>query len=73
MFFLKDGFCHCDKKDKCDGVKEKISYRTVERNNPHKTKLAVASFGPGTITLFCMLKTFKFYSPGVYDDLDCGR
>lgn len=30
-------------------------------------------FGPGSISVQCARKTFKFYSSGIYDDPKCGK
>lgn len=70
MLYLQEAYCHCGKKDKCQ-VLEKISYKTIEKHNPEKLKVALALYGPGSIAVQCARKTFKFYSSGIYDDPKC--
>ncbi|XP_066922832.1 counting factor associated protein D-like [Clytia hemisphaerica] len=66
----QEGYCHCGSKEHCDNV-QKISYRTIEKHNAEKLKVALAMYGPGSIAVQCARKTFKFYSSGIYDDPKC--
>lgn len=68
----QESYCHCGKKDNCEIVK-KISYRTIEKHDAEKLKVALSMFGPGSISVQCARKTFKFYSSGIYDDPKCGN
>ena len=70
MFLLQDGFC----KANTTGCGASISNFVVVRSGAEDDLMnAVATKGPISIAIDASLRTFSFYSNGVYYDKNCGK
>ena len=67
---LKDGFCHAS--DAVCGV-TLTDYRVLPTGNVSALVVAIYEQGPISIAIDASLKTFSFYSDGVYYDSKCGK
>jgi hypothetical protein len=67
---LQDGYCHIDNVT----LTAKITgYVNVTPGDADALKVAVAKHGPISVAIDASLKTFSFYSNGIYYDPECGK
>ncbi|XP_025417805.1 digestive cysteine proteinase 1 [Sipha flava] len=69
-YLSQDGFCHIS--NITNGDRTKItSFVNVTSNDEEALKIALFKKGPISIAIFAALKSFSFYSTGVYYDKEC--
>jgi len=69
-YLSQDGYCHIANISNNDLTK--ISgFVNVTSNDEEALKIALVNEGPISIAIYASLKTFAFYSNGVYYDKDC--
>ena len=66
----KDGFCHTSEAV-CGVTLD--NYRVLPSGNVSALVVAIYEQGPISIAIDASLKTFSFYSNGVYYDSSCGE
>ncbi|CAH0550447.1 unnamed protein product [Brassicogethes aeneus] len=66
----QDGYCHADDAKK---VAQITGWVNVTANNENALRLAIFKHGPVSVAIDASVRTFSFYSNGVYYDEACGN
>ncbi|EGD75699.1 hypothetical protein PTSG_07816 [Salpingoeca rosetta] len=69
-YLMADGYCHPEKADKGPGIK---GYVNITSGDMNKVLDMLDNDGPLAVAIDASLKSFSFYSSGVYYDSDCGN
>lgn len=67
---FQDGFCHISNKTNNDRTKI-TGFVNVTTYDEEALKIALLKEGPISIAIFAALKSFSFYSTGVFYDEKC--
>ncbi|XP_050527447.1 digestive cysteine proteinase 1 [Daktulosphaira vitifoliae] len=69
-YLSQDGFCHVN-NSLSDGLTKISGFVNVTPNDEEALKSALVNHGPISIAIYASLKSFSFYSNGVYYDPKC--
>lgn len=70
LLIFQDGYCHIS--NITNGDRTKITgFVNVTTNDENALKIALHEKGPISIAIYAALKSFSFYSTGVYYDEQC--